>query len=98
MDRTLRHWPPAAHRVRVAVQARNANLNGDNSGPFGTTGLSHPLGSQQAYNEASAGAERIAGGGSMAIEKLAAHPTTKRQEDIAALKLFCLLAFIFVVL
>jgi hypothetical protein len=44
------------------------------------------------------GAERIAGGGSMAIEKLAARPTTKRQEDIAALKLFCLLAFIFVVL
>jgi hypothetical protein len=34
----------------------------------------------------------------MAIEKLAARPTTKREEDIAALKLFCLLAFLFVVL
>jgi len=34
----------------------------------------------------------------MAIEKLVARPTTKREADIAALKLFCLFAFVLVAL
>ena len=34
----------------------------------------------------------------MAIEKLAARPTTKREADVAALKLFCLFGFILVAL
>ena len=38
------------------------------------------------------------GGRKMAIEKLIACPTTKREADIAALKLFCLFGFIFVTL
>jgi hypothetical protein len=34
----------------------------------------------------------------MAIEKLAARPTTKREVDVAALRLFCFFAFILVAL
>ncbi len=34
----------------------------------------------------------------MAIEKLAARPTTKREADVTALKLFCLFGFILVAL
>jgi hypothetical protein len=34
----------------------------------------------------------------MAIGKLVARPSTKREADVAALKLFCLFAFIFVAL
>jgi hypothetical protein len=68
-------------------------------GGWGTTGRSSRLfPSKPHMRRRRLGSAELQGRWNMAMEKLAARPTTKREADVAALKLFCLFGFILVAL